>query len=86
MTKHHFTFRRVAVKGEKQTFAVFVTHPNGTVTQIGTAIHWWIRHLEMMGWEALAADGHRAVHKTRHQAAMALLWDGTGYPFPMARA
>jgi len=91
MKKHQFIYIRTAVKGEKETFSVSVVHPDGTSTPVGTAIHWWIRHLEMMGWEGIGTEGdHRAVHQTRHQAALALIWDwdGKGYPnpFPMARA
>jgi hypothetical protein len=81
-----FTYIRTAVKGEKETFAVSVHNPDGTSTYVGTVIHFWIRHMEMMGWEARARDGHRAVHKERRQAALALIWDGKGYPFPMSRA
>ena len=54
--------------------------------EIGSVIYFWISHLERIGWEAIGADGHRAVHETRLQAAKALLWDGKGYPFPIAKA
>lgn len=86
MSDADFTYVRTAVKNEKETFAVSVSGPDGTSTRVGTVIHFWIRHMDMMGWEATAPNGdHRAVHKTRHQAAQALIWDGKGYPFPMNR-
>lgn len=81
-----FTFTRTAVRNEKETFSVSVHHEDGSANVVGKVIHFWVRHIEMMGWEAIGHDGHRAVHKTRHQAAMALIWDGNGYPFPMQRA
>lgn len=49
---------------------------------VGTIIHFWIKHLEMMGWEAVGQDGHRAVHYNQLQASKALVWDGKGYPMP----
>lgn len=81
-----FTFARTFVRNEKEIFSVSLINPDGTTKVVGRVIHWWIRHLEMMGWEAIGHDGHRGVHETRHQAAMALEWDGVGYPFPMRRA
>lgn len=84
--KPSFTFKRISVRREKEVFAVAAIHADGTSSHVGNIIHFWIRHLEMMGWEAVGLDGHRAVHKFRDQAAMALIWDGTGYPFPLARS
>lgn len=85
-TAPDFTFIRTAVKSEKETFAVMVRNPDGTSTYVGQVIRWWIKHLEMIGWEAIGHDGHRAVHKHQDQSAKALIWDGKGYPFPMSRA
>lgn len=53
---------------------------------VGTIIHFWIKHLEMMGWEAIGPDGHRAVHKNQLQASKALVWDGKGYPMPFSNS
>jgi hypothetical protein len=83
--KHIFSFVKIAAKGAKETFHAFVTSPEGVKTLVGTIIHFWIEHMEMMGWEAIASDGHRAVHKHRWQAAQALIWDGKGYPFPFVK-
>ena len=49
-----------------------------------------VPHLEHGGaqvhlWRATGHDGHRAFHEHSWQAALALAWDGTGYPFPFAR-
>lgn len=47
----------------------------------------WFQHLRQYGWEATGADNsHRAVHRYRWQAAWALSWDGSGYPFPVTTA
>ena len=52
---------------------------------LGTVEHMYINHLKGAGWQATAGDGHRAVHETQLQAAKALAWDGTGYPFPLPK-
>jgi hypothetical protein len=66
------------------TFRVSVTRPDGTVDTVGTVRHFYIRHMEMHGWEATGPDGHLAVHEHRWQAAWALTWNRRGYPFPLA--
>jgi hypothetical protein len=53
-------------------------------TLLGVIEYRWVRHLRLMAWEATHANGeHRAVHERQEQAAKALAWDGTGYPFPL---
>ena len=52
---------------------------------VGTVKRFFIRHLQMEGWEATASDGHRGVHHHRWQAAGALVADLTGYPFPIIK-
>lgn len=51
---------------------------------LGTVKYKRIPHLRLSAWEATHANGeHRAVHEHQLQAAKALAWDGTGYPFPL---
>lgn len=72
-----FVFKDGGQRNQKKTYHVWV---DGSL--IGSVIHFWVSHLEMVGWEAIGHDGHRAVHTTRDKAAKALLWNGKGYPFP----
>jgi hypothetical protein len=72
-----FEYRNGKHTKTKKTYYVFV---DGSA--IGSVIYFWIRHLEIFGWEAIGLDGHRAVHSTQEKAARALIWDGKGYPFP----
>ena len=67
-------------------FRVRGRHQDGSVTVLGEIKFIKIRHLRQSAWEATGLDGsHRAVHAEKWQAALALAWDGTGYPFPIIR-
>lgn len=51
---------------------------------LGIVEYQWFSHLRLSAWKATHANGeHRAVHEHQSQAAKALAWDGTGYPFPL---
>lgn len=69
--------------GRKSEYSVFVQYPDGRKLPVGKVNRFFIRHLDMEGWEATGANGeHRAVHHTRWQAAGALVADLANYPFP----
>jgi hypothetical protein len=75
-----------ARSAQRPRFAVRGRRLDGSVTLLGEIEYRKIPHLQQYGWEATGVDGsHRAVHDERWQAALALAWDGTGYPFPMIR-
>jgi hypothetical protein len=63
-----FVFRDGGQYKMKKTYHVWA---DGVL--VGSVVHYWVRHLEMFGWEAIGQDGHRGVHPTRDKAAKALL-------------
>jgi len=90
--KVQFTFTPIPFEPTQQgrhltvLSAYRVTGRYGSTRRVlGTVEHLYINHLKGAGWQATGADGHRAVHETRIQAAKALDWDGKGYPFPLAK-
>lgn len=63
-------------------YRLFRVRVAGTI--LGEIEYRRVPHLRLMAWEATHANGeHRAVHERQTQAAKALAWDGTGYPFPL---
>ncbi len=73
-----FRFTRIA--GKKPIYSVSLGE-----TVVGMVERFFVRHLQMEGWEATASDGHRGVHEHRWQAAGALVADLTKYPFPIIK-
>ena len=56
-------------------------------TVSGEVCFWSPPHLREPDWGATGSDGHRAEHEHWWQAVWAAtVWDGKGYPFPVARS